>query len=91
MFKRIFTLGFCAVLGYLVALGLLEVVSAWGLLPNREAQNAAARVREVMLLVNKHSVDADKVKGDELADLKLEAAYRVVREELSGVKKETTK
>ncbi len=67
MFKRIFTLGFCAVLGYLVALGLLEVVSARGLLPNREAQNAAARVREIMLLVNKHSVDADKVKGDELA------------------------
>jgi carboxyl-terminal processing protease len=68
MFKRILTLGFCAVLGYLVALGALEVVAAWGLAPNRETQLAAARVREVMLLVNKHSVDADKVRGDELAE-----------------------
>jgi len=67
MFKRILTLGFCAVLGYLVAVGGLEVASAWGLLPNRETQSAATRVREVMLLVNKHSVEADKVKGDELA------------------------
>ncbi len=67
MFKRILTLGFCAVLGYLVAVGGLEVAAAWGLLPNRETQNAASRVREVMLLVNKHSVEADKVKGDELA------------------------
>lgn len=68
MFKRILTLGFCAVLGYLVALGALEVISAWGLTPNRETQLAAARVREVMLLVNKHSVEADKVRGDLLAE-----------------------
>ncbi len=67
MFKRILTLGLCAVLGYLVALGTLEVVSAWGLSVDRETDNAAARVREVMLLVNKNSLETEKVKGDELA------------------------
>jgi carboxyl-terminal processing protease len=67
MFKRILTLGFCTVLGYLAAVGGIQVAAAWGLLPNRETQNAASRVREVMLLVNKHSVEADKVKGDDLA------------------------
>ncbi|MEY4488703.1 MAG: hypothetical protein RIQ79_1211 [Verrucomicrobiota bacterium] len=67
MFKRILTLGLCAVLGYLVALGALEVAAAWGLSYNRETENAAARVREVMLLVNKNSFETEKVKGDELA------------------------
>jgi carboxyl-terminal processing protease len=67
MFKRILTLGLCGVLGYLVAVGALQVASAWGLSTDRETENAAARVREVMLLVNKDSVEPDKVKGEELA------------------------
>lgn len=72
MFKRIITLGLCAVLGYLAALGALEVAAAWGLLPNRETERAAARVREVMLLVNKNSVELDKVGGDALAERAIE-------------------
>lgn len=69
MFKRIISVGFGVIAGYLMTLGVVDVVQAWGLWPNRETARAAAQVREVMMLINKHYVDADAVTGDKLAGM----------------------
>ncbi len=73
MFKRIISVGFGVIAGYLMTLGVVDVVQAWGLWPDRETSRAAAQVREVMMLLNKHYVDADAVTGDKLAEQAIES------------------
>ena len=68
MFKRIISVGLGVIAGYLMTLGVVEVVQAWSLWPDRETTRAAAQVREVMLLLNKHHVDADEVGAQKLAE-----------------------
>lgn len=67
MVKRIISIGLGVIAGYLMTLGVVQVVQAWGFWPDRETDRAAAQVREVMLLLNKHYVDAGKVDGGKLA------------------------
>ena len=67
MFKRIISIGLGVIAGYLMTLGVLQVVQAWGWWPDRATERAAAQVREVMLLANKHYVDAGAVEAERLA------------------------
>ncbi len=73
MVKRIISIGLGVIAGYLMTLGVVQVVQAWGLWPDRETTRAAARVREVMLLMNKHYVDVGEVKGSVLAERAIES------------------
>jgi carboxyl-terminal processing protease len=67
MFKRIITILLGAIAGYLMTLGVVQVSQAWGLWPDREASRSGARVREVLLLLNKHYVDEGEVRPEKLA------------------------
>lgn len=99
MVKRIISIGLGVIAGYLMTLGVVQVVQAWSLWPDRETDRAAAQVREVMLLLNKHYVDAGEVGGAKLADRAIEsmvgaldpysefmtpAAYRHLEEEIDS-------
>lgn len=68
MLKRIISIGLGVIAGCLMTLGAVQVVQAWGLWPDRDTDRAAAQVREVMLLLNKHYVDAGEVGADKLSD-----------------------
>jgi carboxyl-terminal processing protease len=68
MFKRIISVGLGVIAGYLMTLGVVEVVQAWSLWPDRETQRAAAQVREVMMLLNRHHVETEEVTGEKLAE-----------------------
>lgn len=99
MFRRIVSIGLGVIAGYLMALGGVEVVAAWGLWPDRETNRASEQVAQVMRLLNKHYVDADEVRGDKLAGHAIESmvgaldpysqflpprAYRNLEEEVDG-------
>lgn len=68
MLKRIISVGLGVIGGYLMTLGVVEVVHAWGFRLDRSTHLAAAQVRQVMTLVNKHYVDEIDVKGEILAE-----------------------
>lgn len=76
MFKRIISIGLGVIAGYLIALGAMQVAQAWGLWPDREVSAAAARVREVMLLVNKHYAEPAPAKADEIAGRAIEGVLQ---------------
>jgi carboxyl-terminal processing protease len=76
MFKRIISIGLGVIAGYLMTLGVVQVVQAWGWWPDRATDRAAAQVREVMLLANKHYVDADAVGAEQLAEHALSGLTR---------------
>ena len=99
MFRRIVSIGLGVIAGYLMALGVVEVVAAWGLWPDRETGRASERVTQVIRLLNKHYVDADEVRGDKLAEHAIESmvgaldpysqflpprAYQDLEEEVDG-------
>jgi carboxyl-terminal processing protease len=73
MVKRIINIGLGVIAGYLMTLGVVQVVQAWGFWPDRETAQAAERVREVMVLLNRHYVDAPEVAGDKLATRAIES------------------
>ncbi len=73
MMKRIISIGGGVIAGYLMTLGVVQVVQAWGLWPDRETSRAAAQVREVMLLLNEHYVDVGEVGPAKLADHAIES------------------
>ena len=73
MLKRIVTIGFGVIAGYLMTLGVVEVVAAWGLWPDRETNRAADQVTQVMRLLNRHYVDPDAVAGEKLANHAIES------------------
>lgn len=100
MFKRIVSIGLGVIAGYLMTLGVVEVVSAWGLWPDRETGRATEQVSQVMRLLNRHYVEADEVSGEKLADHAIESmvgaldpysqflppkAYQHLEEEVDGV------
>ena len=99
MLKRIVTIGFGVIAGYLMTLGVVEVVAAWGLWPDRETSRAADQVSQVMRLLNRHYVDPNAVGGAKLADHAIESmvgsldpysqflppkAYQHLEEEVDG-------
>jgi len=67
MFKRIITVLVGVMAGYLMTLGVVQVSQTWGLWPDREAARSAAQVRDVLLLLNKHYVEAGEVEPEKLA------------------------
>ena len=67
MFKRILLLATGAMLGFGLALGVARVSLAWGWFPKRDLNRAADYVRDVLVMVNEHYVDADSVAYDALA------------------------
>ncbi len=73
MLKRIVSIGFGVIAGYLMTLGVVQVVAAWGLWPDRETSQAAEQVTQVMRLLNRHYVDANAVGGAKLADRAIES------------------
>ena len=100
MLKRIVSIGLGVIAGYLMALGAVQVVAAWGLWPDRETSRAADQVTQVMRLLNNHYVDASSVTGDKLADHAIKSmvgeldpysqflpprAYKELEEEVDGV------
>jgi carboxyl-terminal processing protease len=60
MLKRIFVIAAGVLLGALLSLGAVRVAAAWGFWPNRELEQSARYVREVLNTVNENYVDADK-------------------------------
>jgi carboxyl-terminal processing protease len=68
MFKRIISIGLGVIAGYLMTLGVVQVVQAWGFWPDRDTDRAAAQVREVMRLLNRYYVDAGEVEGAKLGE-----------------------
>jgi len=99
MLKRIVSIGFGVIAGYLMTLGVVQVVAAWGLWPDRETSRAAEQVTQVMRLLNRHYVDAGAVGGSKLADHAIESmvgsldpysqflppkAYQHLEEEVDG-------
>lgn len=99
MLKRIVSIGFGVIAGYLMTLGVVQVVAAWGLFPDRETNRATEQVTQVMRLLNRHYVDASEVSGAKLADHAIESmvgaldpysqflspdAYRHLEEEVDG-------
>jgi carboxyl-terminal processing protease len=65
-------------LGALLSVGSARVAAAWGFWPNRELDQSARYVREVLNAVNDNYVDADKVAFPKLT----EAALRGMLESL---------
>lgn len=99
MFRRIVSIGLGVIAGYLMTLGVVQVVAAWGLWPDRETERAAAQVSQVMRLLNKHYVDGAEVSGAKMADHAIESlvgtldpysqfltpqAYEQLEEEVDG-------
>lgn len=78
MLKRIVSIGFGVIAGYLMTLGVVQVVAAWGLWPDRETSQAAEQVTQVMRLLNRHYVDANAVGGAKLADRAIESMVGVL-------------
>ena len=50
MFRRIVSIGLGVIAGYLMALGVVEVVAAWGIWPDRETSRASDQVIQVILV-----------------------------------------
>ncbi len=73
MFRRIVSIGLGVIAGYLMALGVVQVVAAWGLWPDRETARASEQVTQVMRLLNKHYVDSGEVRGEKLAEHAIES------------------
>lgn len=65
--KRILVVGLGAIAGYLMTLGVVDVVSAWGWLPDRQTERASAEVAQIMRLLNRHYADPAVVTGPELS------------------------
>ncbi|MEO0054675.1 MAG: hypothetical protein RLZZ50_622, partial [Verrucomicrobiota bacterium] len=99
MFRRIVSIGLGVIAGYLMALGVVEVVAAWGIWPDRETSRASDQVTQVMRLLNKHYVDASEVRSEKLAEHAIESmvgaldpysqflpprAYQNLEEEVDG-------
>ena len=99
MLKRIVSIGFGVIAGYLMTLGVVQVVAAWGLWPDRETSRATEQVTQVMRLLNKHYVDGKAVGGAKLAEHAIESmvgaldpysqylppkAYKHLEEEVDG-------
>ena len=99
MFRRVVSIGLGVIAGYLMTLGVVQVVGAWGLWPDRETSRAAEQVAQVMRLLNKHYVDVNEVGGAKLADHAIESmvgaldpyseflpprAYQQLEEEVDG-------
>jgi carboxyl-terminal processing protease len=58
--KRILTIACGAVLGLFIADGAVRMARTWGLLPDGGLGSSSAYVRDAMLLINEHYVDADR-------------------------------
>jgi carboxyl-terminal processing protease len=67
MGKRILTLATGALLGVLFFPAMLRMGFLWGLLPNRDLNQASSYVREVLQMVNENYVDPKAVGYDALA------------------------
>lgn len=74
--KRILAVGGGVIAGYLMTLGVVEVVSAWGWLPDRTTERAAGEVVQVMRLLNRHYADADSVRADLLSKQAIEGMLK---------------
>jgi carboxyl-terminal processing protease len=64
--KRILTIACGAALGLFIADGAVRMARTWGLLPDGGLGSSSAYVRDAMLLVNEHYVDADRAGFGEL-------------------------
>jgi carboxyl-terminal processing protease len=99
MLKRIVSIGLGVIAGYLMTLGVVQVVSAWGLWPERETRQATQQVTQVFRLLNEHYVEEKEVGAAKLADHAIESmvealdpyseflppkAYRQLEEEVDG-------
>jgi carboxyl-terminal processing protease len=99
MFRRIVSIGLGVIAGYLMTLGVVQVVAAWGVWPDRQTNRAADQVSQVLRLLNKHYVDEAEVGAAKLADHAIESmvgaldpysqflppeAYRQLNEEVDG-------
>lgn len=99
MFKRIVSIGLGVIAGYLMTLGVMQVVNAWGVWPDRQVVRAADQVSQVMRLLNRHYVDQAEVVPAKLADHAIESmlggldpysqflppqAYKHLEEEVDG-------
>lgn len=71
MLKRIFVIAAGVLLGALLSVGAARVAAAWGLWPNRELEQSARYVREVLSTVNENYVDADKAALPHLTEAAL--------------------
>ncbi len=99
MFKRIVSIGLGVIAGYLMTLGVMQVVNAWGMWPDRQVNRSADQVSQVMRLLNRHYVDETEVAAPRLAEQAIQSmvggldpfsqflppqAYRHLEEEVDG-------
>lgn len=67
MLKRIFIPASGVLLGFVLSLGAARMASSWGWWPNRELDQSARRVRDVLKVVNESYVDADAASLSKLS------------------------
>jgi carboxyl-terminal processing protease len=99
MLKRIVSIGLGVIAGYLMTLGVVQVVSAWRLWPDRETRLATEQVTDVLRLMNRHYVEGEAVGVNTLATRAIESmvgaldpyseflppqAYKHLNEEVDG-------
>jgi carboxyl-terminal processing protease len=68
MFKRFVSIGLGVIAGYLMTLGVMQVVNAWGLWPDSQINRSSDQVSQVLRLLNRHYVDETEVTAPKLAD-----------------------
>lgn len=68
MLKRILIPASGVLLGFALSMGAARMASAWGWWPNRELEQSARRVREVLQVVNESYVDADAASFSKLSE-----------------------
>lgn len=74
--KRILAVGAGVIAGYLMTLGVVDVINAWGWLPDRATERAAGEVAQVMRLLNRHYADADAVRAETLSKQAIEGMLK---------------